>query len=157
MATMTGERIRSELDARAISYEVVDHATAYTAQEIAASEHISGRSFAKPVMLMADGRLVMAVMPGDVRVDIDKARSALGAGDVRLATEAEFSPSFPDCEAGAEPPFGNLYGVPVYLDDGFTSERVVFNAGTHRQTMSISLADFLRLVEPKRADLALGH
>jgi Ala-tRNA(Pro) deacylase len=157
MATMTAERVRTHLDERGISYEVMDHPTAYTAQEIAAAEHISGRSFAKPVMLMADGRIVMAVMPGDARVDFDKAPGVLGAKNVRLATEAEFSSLFPDCEAGAEPPFGNLYGVPVYLDEGFESERIVCNAGSHRQTISLRLSDFLALVQPTRTDLSTGR
>lgn len=156
MTTMTAERVRTHLDERGVGYELVDHRPAYTAQEIAATEHIAGESFAKPTLLMADEKLVMAVMPGPRRVDFDKARRALGTDEVRLATEAEFSSAFPDCEVGAEPPFGNLYGLPVYIDERLSADPIAFNAGSHRQTMTMALSDFLDLVTPIRADLASG-
>jgi Ala-tRNA(Pro) deacylase len=154
MAMMTAERVRTHLDEQGIRYELADHPLAYTAQEVAAAEHVAGETFAKPTLLMADRKLVMAVMPGPLRVDFEKAREALGADEVRLANEAEFSPAFPDSEVGAEPPFGNLYGMPVYTDDRLTASRIVFNAGSHRQTMAMALSDFLEIVRPTRADLA---
>jgi Ala-tRNA(Pro) deacylase len=154
MPMMTAERVRARLDERGIHYDLVDHSLAYTAQEIAAAEHVAGESFAKPTLLMADGNLVMAVLPGPLRVDFEKARRALGAKEVRLAREAEFSSTFPDSEVGAEPPFGNLYGVPVYVDQRLTASRIVFNAGSHRQTMTMALSDFLDAVQPGQADLA---
>jgi Ala-tRNA(Pro) deacylase len=154
MAMMTAERVRTHLDEQGIRYELADHPLAYTAQEVAAAEHVAGETFAKPTLLMADGKLVMAVMPGPLRVDFEKAREALGADEVRLASEAEFSPAFPDSEVGAEPPFGNLYGMPVHTDDRLTASRIVFKAGSHRQTMAMALSDFLEIVRPTRADLA---
>jgi Ala-tRNA(Pro) deacylase len=154
MPIMTAERVRAHLDEQGIRYELADHPVAYTAQEIAAAEHVAGESFAKPTLLMADRKLVMAVLPGPLRVDFEKAREALGADEVRLANEAEFSPAFPDCEVGAEPPFGHLYGLPVYADDRLTASRIVFNAGSHHQTMAMALSDFLDIVKPIRADLA---
>ncbi len=154
MAMMTAERVRAHLDEQGIRYELDDHPVAYTAQEIAAAEHVAGETFAKPTLLMADGKLVMAVLPGPLRVDLEKAREPLGADEVRLATEAEFSPAFPDCEVGAEPPIGNLYGLPVYVDDRLTASRIVFNAGSHHQTMAMALGDFLDIVKPTRIDLA---
>lgn len=156
MAMMTAERVRTHLDEQGIRYELADHPVAYTAQEIAAAEHVAGETFAKPTLLMADGKLVMAVLPGPLRVDFERARRALGVEEVRLATEAEFSSAFPDCEVGAEPPFGNLYGLPVYVDDRLTASRIVVNAGSHRQTMTMALSDFLDIVKPIRADLARG-
>jgi Ala-tRNA(Pro) deacylase len=156
MAMMTAERVRAYFDEQGIRYELADHPVAYTAQEIAAAEHVAGETFAKPTLLMADGKLVMAVLPGPLRVDFERARRALGVEEVRLATEAEFSSAFPDCEVGAEPPFGNLYGLPVYVDDRLTASRIVFNAGSHRQTMTMALSDFLDIVKPIRADLASG-
>ena len=154
MATMTAERVRARLDERGIKYELVDHPTAYTAQEVAAAEHIAGHTFAKPTMLMADGRLVMTVLPGPLRVDLDKAKRATGANEIRLATESEFASAFPDCDLGGEPPLGNLYGVPVYVDERLRADRVVFNAGSHTQTMSMALTDYLNLAEATRADIA---
>ena len=156
MPIMTAERVRAHLDEQGIRYELADHPVAYTAQEIAAAEHVAGETFAKPTLLMADGKLVMAVLPGPRRVDFDKARRALGAEEVRLAKEAEFSSAFPDCEVGAEPPFGNLYGLPVYVDERLTASPIVFNAGSHRQTMTMALSDFVDVVTPIRADLASG-
>jgi Ala-tRNA(Pro) deacylase len=108
---------------------------------------------AKAVMLMADDRLVMAVVPGDRMVDLKKAAQALGTDSVRLAEEDEFAPSFPDCEPGAEPPLGALYDVPTLVDSGLDSPRITFNAGTHTQTITMALADYLELTKPKRSDL----
>lgn len=154
MATMTAERVRTMLDERGVPYEMMDHPLAYTAQEVAAAEHISGDSFAKATLLMADGQLVMAVLPAPLKVDLEKARRVFDATEVRLATETEFQPTFPDSELGAEPPFGHLYSLPVYLDQRLTADTITFNAGSHRQTMSISLSDYLDLEQPVRADLA---
>jgi Ala-tRNA(Pro) deacylase len=154
MATTTAQRVRARLEEQGIPYELTDHPTAYTALEVAEAEHIAGNTFAKPTLLMADGKLVMAVLPAPLRVDLDKAKRALGATEVHLATESEFGSTFPDCDLGAEPPFGNLYGVPVYLDERLTASPIVFNAGSHQQTMSMALDAYLDLAKPTRADLA---
>ncbi|HEX6299425.1 MAG TPA: YbaK/EbsC family protein [Acidimicrobiia bacterium] len=102
---------------------------------------------------MADDRLVMAVIPGDEMVDLEKAERALGAGSLRLAEEDEFAASFPDCEPGAEPPFGALYEVPTLVDHGLDSPRITFNAGTHADPITMALDDHRDLTKPKRADL----
>jgi Ala-tRNA(Pro) deacylase len=130
------------------------HPTAFTAQEVAASDHVSGKILAKVVMVKADERLVMLVVPAHERVDLDKAAGVLGAGRVRLAEEDEFEEAFPDCEAGAMPPFGNLYGIPVFVDRELAVNlNLVFQAGTHTDTMGIRFEDFERLVRPVLADL----
>jgi Ala-tRNA(Pro) deacylase len=108
---------------------------------------------AKTVMLMAGDRLVMAVLSGDRMVDLEKAGRALGAERVRLAEEDEFAASFPDCEPGAQPPFGDLYDVPILVDHGLDSPKITFNAGTHTETITMGLGDYLELTNPKRADL----
>ena len=148
-------RVRKYLIEHGVGYEVEQHPLAYTAQEVAAVEHIPGRSFAKPVMLMADGDLVMAVLSATQRLDFDKASKAIGCDSVRLANEEEFAPVFPDCERGAEPPFGNLYGIPMYVDERLTPDEMVFNAGSHTETMKVATAEYLGLVKPARADLAV--
>jgi Ala-tRNA(Pro) deacylase len=130
------------------------HPTAFTAQEVAASDHVSGRIVAKVVMVWADGRLAMLVVPAPKRVDFGKAAMALGAADLRLAHEEEFAELFPDCEPGAMPPFGNLYGVPVYTDRALAENlNLVLQAGTHTETMGIRFDDYERLVRPALADL----
>lgn len=153
---MSAEKVRSYLMEHGVGYETHSHPVAYTTSEVAEAEHIPGKAMAKPVMLVADDELVMAVMPGDEKVDLEKANRALDGADVRLAEESEFAPRFPDCERGAEPPFGALYGVPTLVDVGLTSARITFNAGTHSETITMALDDYLELTNPKKVDLAIG-
>lgn len=150
------DRLESHFRENGVVFEVQEHATAFTAQKVAASEHVPGRMFAKVVMVRADGDLVMLVLPAPSVVDIAKVSEVLGGRQVRIAREAEFASAFPDCEAGAMPPFGNLYDVPAYVDRQLgRNERIVFQAGTHTVTMSVSYADFERLASPTVADLAV--
>lgn len=149
------ERLEQFLRENGVSFEIQHHPTAYTAQEVAASEHVPGNMFAKTVMVMADGNLVMLVLPASFDVHFARTAGALGAQEVRLATEDEFSGIFPDCEIGAEPPFGNLYGLPVWADRTLEQEEtIVFRAGTHSDTISMSYGDFARLAAPRIADIA---
>lgn len=151
------ERLRSYLQENGVAFEEHEHRKAFTAQEVAAAERIPGRMLAKPVMVLADGRLAMLVVEAPQRVDLDRARAALGAAEVRLAREDEFAEAFPDCEPGAMPPFGNLYDVPVYVDRAVTrNDRLVFQAGAHTRTMSVRYADLERLVQPTVAEFARG-
>ncbi len=143
------EKLRSYLKAQGVEFEVISHPPAYTAQELAAVEHIKGRFHAKVVMAFAGDQLVMLVLPATHRVDLDKLKAELGVPAVRLAKEQEFSSVFPDCEVGAMPPFGNLYGVPVYVDVSLTADPwIAFLAGSHTVTMRMAYADFERLVHP---------
>lgn len=146
-------RVRTFLEDNGVAFEVERHRPAYTAQEVAAAEHVTGDRFAKAVVLMAGASPVMAVVSANRRVNVSKASAAVGS-DVRLATEAEFAPLCPDCERGAEPPFGTLYDMPVYLDTSFTSSDMVFNAGNHEETITMSTADYVKLVAPIRAELS---
>ena len=115
-------RLREFLEMNKVPYSVHSHPQAYTAQEVAALAHVAGRMLAKVVMAKADDRLIMLVMPADHRVDLERLKGTLG-NDVRLATEAEFRDAFPGCEVGAMPPFGNLFGIPVYVDRSARSRR----------------------------------
>jgi Ala-tRNA(Pro) deacylase len=148
------EHVRTYLMEHGVGYETHTHPLAYTTNQVAEAGDISGKEMAKAVMLIAGDRLVMAVIPGDRRVDLQKAERVLGTQRVRLAKEGEFAPSFPDCEPGAEPPFGALYDVPTLVDHGLDSPRITFNAGTHTETITMALEDYLELTKPKRADLA---
>ena len=150
------ERLEGYFRENGVPFEVQEHRPAFTAQRVAATEHVPGRMFAKVVMAEEDGDLLMLVLPANSAVDTQKASAVVGGEAVRLAAEREFAPRFPDCEAGAMPPFGNLYDLPVYVDSGLgTSERIVFQAGTHTVTMSVPYADFERLAHPTVADLAV--
>lgn len=143
------KRLKAMLDEAKIPYEVYNHALAYTAQEIAAKQHVSGNEMAKVVMIEADERLVMGVVRGNDKINLHVVEESLGVRHARLATEDEFIARFPDCEIGAMPPFGNLFGVNVYVDPALAKdEYIYFNAGNHVQTVRLKYKDFARLVEP---------
>jgi Ala-tRNA(Pro) deacylase len=147
-------RLREFLELNKVPYSVHSHPQAYTAQEVAALAHVAGRMLAKVVMVKAGDRLIMLVMPADHRVDLERLQGTLG-NDVRLATEAEFRDAFPGCEVGAMPPFGNLFGIPIYVDRSLEAdEEIVFNAGTHTLTAKLAFGDFVRLTEPRMAEFA---
>lgn len=148
-------KLREFLDSAGVKYEVLSHRQAFTAQEVAEAQHVKGKELAKVVVLRSGGQFFMAVLPAPFRVDLDLAEGVVGRHDLRLATEEEFTGLFPQCEAGAMPPFGNLYNLPVFVDQSLTrDEDIVFNAGTHTQTVRMKYADFVRLVQPKVAAFA---
>ncbi len=151
------EKLEVHLREHAVPFEVHHHPPAYTAQGVAQAEHVSGRTMVKVVMAFADGKMVMLAVPAPRHVDLVKAAEATGAKEVRLAHEDEFAAAFPDCDVGAMPPFGNLYGIPVYVDAELAEdESIVFNAGTHEDTIRMKYADFERLVKPSRSKLSAG-
>jgi Ala-tRNA(Pro) deacylase len=150
------ERLEQYLHAQQIPYQIQHHPVAFTAQKIAEGEHISGKKVAKSVVAFADNTMVMLVLPAAFRVDLQKVQECLGVKDVRLAREEEFQATFPDCEVGAIPLFGNLYGLPVYVDESLTTqETIVFPIGTHTETMSLKYADVERLMHPTVLKFAL--
>jgi Ala-tRNA(Pro) deacylase len=149
------EKLEDHLREQAVPFEVHHHPPAYTAQRVAELEHVSGKMVVKVVMAFADGKMVMLAVPAPKHVSLTKAADATGAKDVRLAHEDEFAAAFPDCEVGAMPPFGNLYGLPVFADTELAQdEMIVFNAGTHQDTIHMKYADFERLVKPSLASLS---
>ncbi len=152
---MIAERVRRYLEENQVHYTHHTHGTAYTAQEVAAQEHVPGRMMAKTVVVHTGDGFILAVLPAPLRVDLGAVRAALGKPEARLATEAEFAKLFPDSETGAMPPFGNLYGLDVYADESLArDEEIVFNAGTHQDTIRMRYEDFARLVKPKVMALA---
>ena len=143
-------KVRAFLDSHGVKYVVISHSKAFTAQGIAAISHIPGRELAKSVIVKLDGDLAMAVLPASYQVDLEALRRATGVQVAELATEAEFKRHFPDCETGAMPPFGNLYGIPVYVDETLAQDReIAFNAGSHYELIKLAYDDFARLVKPE--------
>ncbi len=156
MAQACLDKLRDYLKSEGVEFETITHPPAYSAQELAAIEHIKGRFHAKVVMAFAGDQLVMLVLPASHRVDLDRLRAELGISAVRLAKEQEFSSVFPDCEVGAMPPFGNLYRVPVYVDVSLRADPwIAFLAGSHTVTVKMSYADYERLVRPTVKDFAV--
>ena len=147
---MPVQRLKDFLDEHQVKYVVISHSRAFTTQEIAAATHIPGKELAKTVIVDIDGKTAMAVLPGSQKVDLALLRDALGAERVALAKEAAFKDRFPECDLGAMPPFGNLYGMPVYVADSLTEdEEIAFNAGSHTQLVKMAYQDFERLVQPE--------
>ncbi len=149
-------RILKHLDREGVPYNVISHPPAFSAQKIAAAAHVRGREMAKIVMVKLEGKLAMTVVPADCSLDIDHFRTATGIDDVEMASEVEFKDRFPDCEGGAMPPFGNLYGLPVFVADALARlEHIAFNAGNHREIIRLRYLDFVRLVQPRVVGLTL--
>ena len=155
---MATRALTDYLDNNDIYYHCYNHEPAVTAAEVAQSSHIPGRHMAKTVIVDVDGMLTMAVLPADQYLDPEKLRLALNAHHVRLASEDEFKDRFPLCEPGGEPPFGNLYNMPVYVDDTLISQDwIAFNAGTHTEVIKMGMGDFLRLSEATTCSFAMLH
>ncbi len=149
-------RLREFLDSHGVRYFVVSHSAAYTAQEIAAAAHVPGKELAKTVMVNIAGKMAMVILPASRQLDFERLREITDTRNVELAGEKEFAGLFPECEIGAMPPFGNLYGMDVYVSEELESDdEIAFNAGAHNELLRLSYEDYKKLVHPKIARLSL--
>ncbi|MEK6690175.1 MAG: YbaK/EbsC family protein [Nitrospirota bacterium] len=157
------KKLKEFLDQNNVKYQVAGHPEVYTAQEIAAALHVPGKELAKVVMIRSvedpthrEGRFVMTVLPASWRIDMAKLKDILKAKDMKLATEEEFKDLFPDCEVGAMPPFGNLYGFDVYVDKALSEDdEIFFQAGNHIESIKMTYEDYSKLVKPKVAEFGV--
>jgi Ala-tRNA(Pro) deacylase len=141
--------LHAYLNHERVHYDVLPHAETFRALAIAQMLHTPEKKMAKVVIVKADRRFVMTVLPASWKVDLRRLRTVFASHSVRLATEDEFASLFPDCELGAMPPFGNLYKIPVYVDQSLTEdEEIVFQAGTHSDAIRMRYWDFAALVFP---------
>ncbi|MCE5267703.1 MAG: YbaK/EbsC family protein [Planctomycetaceae bacterium] len=155
---MPVKKLKEFLDSNEVKYISINHSAAYTAQEIAASAHVRGKDLAKTVIVTLDGKMAMAVLPASRKVSFDLLREASDADNVQLASERAFCDMFPGCEIGAMPPFGNLYGMEVYVSNLLAEDKeIAFNAGSHTELIRLGFNDFQRLVKPKMAKVAFGE
>lgn len=147
---MLNKKLQQYLDSKKVRYVAIAHTPAYTAQEIAARAHIPGHELAKSVVLKADGKFILAVLPSDYLADLDRIRHLLNVQKVEFANEEEFKYAFPDCEIGAMPPFGNLYKMDTYVAASLSDDdRIAFNAGNHKELIQINYKDYIKLVHPR--------
>lgn len=147
---MPVKKLKEFLDSHQVKYVSMTHSPAFTSQEIAASAHISGKHLAKTVIIKANGKLAMVVIPANDQVNFTKLKEASGSSAVDLASESDFKDKFAGCEVGAMPPFGNLYDMPVYVSSQLSKQdQIMFNAGSHSELMQLAYRDFERLVKPK--------
>lgn len=151
-------RLTNLLSDEHIDYVTIPHTTSYTAQETAASAHVRGIEFAKTVIVKIDGKLTMAVLPAQYKIHLGLLKKETDTTRVELASEDDFRGLFPGCETGAMPPFGNLYGMDVYVEDSMLAdEEIAFNAGSHNEVIKLSYHDYMKLVQPKIARFATLH
>lgn len=151
-------KIETYLKENGVEFEAHEHPPAYTAQEVAAEEHVSGKLLAKAVVVRGGAdKYALCVLPAPQKLDLHKAAAAMGVDSAELADEEEMARLFPDVEVGAEPPFGNLYDLPTYVDTRLAEdEEILCQAGSHRRAIRLKYADFARLTEPKVCDLAVS-
>ena len=146
---MIASALKSLLEDHGVDYATIHHPTAYTAQETAEAAHISGQKVAKTVMAKLDGKLAMIVVSAAHRLNLAALRDQTGAHRVELARENEFEDAFPECELGAMPPFGTLYGMEVFVERELArNDTIAFNAGGHDELMTMAYRDFARLARP---------
>ncbi len=147
---MPVKKVKDFLDERGVKYVLISHSRAFTAQEIAASAHVPGKEMAKTVVIKINGEMALAVLPALYRVDLDLLKLVTHADAVELAGEKEFKDTFPGCEVGAMPPFGNLYAMRTFVADSLVEdESIAFNAGSHTELMRMAFKDFQRVVQPE--------
>ena len=141
--------IKQYLFHHAASYQRKSHSLAFTSQETAQVEHVPGAEFAKTVVLSADNRMILAVLPADHVVDLEILKKHVGCDHLSIAPEREFIEKFPGCEPGSMPPFGKLYGLPVYCDSALAKQaEIEFNAGSHVDVIRMAYSSFVKLEDP---------
>lgn len=146
---MPSNTIKDYLTKNNVDYSIISHTPAYTAPEIAAVTHLSGKHLAKVVIIKIDGKFAMVVEPAHQKINLKSFSELTGKKNVELATESEFRDKFPDCELGAMPAFGNLYDMDVYVTESLTKDNeIAFNAGNHGELIKMSFKDYERLVHP---------
>jgi len=150
------KKLKDYFEKNQVAYEMGFHPEVFTAQEIAAAQHIPGKEMVKVVIVKADGKMLMLVLPASYQIDMKKLKKLLKAKKIGIAKEKQFEELFPDCEVGAMPPFGNLYSLEVWVDQVLTEDAsIVFQAGNHIETVKIKYNDYASLVNPKVGDFSV--
>ena len=145
--------LQTYLDRFNVRYQVTEHPVVFTAQALAEAEHVSGHQVIKPVLVEADGQMILCALPASDRIDLEALREDLEAEDIRLADESAMREVFRGCELGAEPPIGALFGLPTIADESLLSQRkVTFQAGSHQSAVTMTMDDYRRLAQP-----GIGH
>jgi len=153
---MPVKKLKDFLDKENVRYVSTYHSLVYTAQEVAEAVHVKGKEMAKTVMIKLDGKMAMAVLPASHQVDFEQLKRVSGVQEVTLATEKEFEDLFRDCHIGAMPPFGNLYGMDVFVSRALTEDKeIAFTAGSHYEVIKLAYKDFERLVNTKIGDFSV--
>ena len=146
-------KLKKYLDSNKVKYKALKHKLAYTAQEIAAAQEVPGKQVVKSVLVKAGDKFVLAVLPAIHLIDAKKLKTVLKCKSIKIATEKDIEKVIPDYKPGAMPPFGNLFGLETYVDKMLKEDvEIVFNGGTHKDTVKMKYADFEKLAKPKISD-----
>ena len=150
-------RLQQRLDLMKAAYEVIPHPVAETAMGVAHRTHVPGRSVAKVVIVRdASGMDFMVVLPAPRHFDRQALRRLTGREGVRLEDERVLQERFPDCELGAMPPYGDLYGMPTYVDPCLAEEEeIYFQGGNHHELVRMRYEDYERTAKPKVWDCCM--
>jgi Ala-tRNA(Pro) deacylase len=154
---MVNDRLKRYLDQEQVAYETLPHREVFTAREVATESHVAERQLAKVLAVRDEGNgHLMVVLPAACRLDLNALKHAAGRHRLSLAQEDEMGRLFPDCEIGAMPPFGHLYGMPVYVDACFPrAPTIVFQAGNHHEVVRMPYAEYVRLAKPVHGEFCL--
>ena len=148
-------KVTKMLDNEHVQYKVCLHTPAYTAQQMAQKEHVSGDNVAKPVIVNADGQDYMCVLPACCLIDFDALKSILQAQSIVLIDESRLKTIFPDCQIGAEPPFGSFYGMPTIMDDRLEKDEfIVFQSRSHEKAIRMDMDSYLKIEQPRIASFS---
>ena len=148
-------KLETYLEQHGVTFEKHTHGMTYTAQALAGAEHISGYMVAKPVVVKSGSRFAMCVLPAPAHVELDRVADVLNEPFARLATESEMAELFPDCELGAEPPIGELYGLETIIDEQLEQdEHIWMQAGTHTDAVRVRRDDWQRVCHAIVAPIA---
>jgi Ala-tRNA(Pro) deacylase len=141
-----------------VAYDIIEHPRTSDSTHTAEAAHVSGERIAKSVVLEDGERYLMAVVPATDHVDLGALHRRLGR-EIGLAAEEEVTRLFADCEPGAVPPLGQLYGIETILDEAFAdAEDVYFEGGDHRALVHVNGSDFLKLMgNVPRARIGVHH
>ena len=151
-------KIRVLLEKEHINYQVLEHDLAYTASEVAQVSHLPGHQVVKSVVVKGDGKWILCVLSATHKIDFDKLKKELSLKEAELANEGKVASLFPGCDVGAMPPFGQLAGIPVYVDENLQeNETIAFNAGTHTDMLKIRFKDYMRIVKPLLSDFSVQN
>lgn len=149
------ERLKQFLGEKNIRFETITHPEAFTAQEVAHAIHKTGKVLAKTVVVEADGKIMMTVVPAHHKVDLGAVKKVLGAKDVHLVPETKLRELFPECDLGAMPPIGPLYSLPVVVSKALAEKpEIIFNACTHTDCLMVKYADYEKVVHPHVAEIS---
>ncbi|MBL8967026.1 MAG: YbaK/EbsC family protein [Spirochaetaceae bacterium] len=151
---MATRRLMRMLEQNHVGFRLSTHRVAFSAMRTAEEAHVKGAEMAKSVALMVDGMPVLAVLPATMNVSFKRMKELMGAKRISLVDERMLDEYFPDCELGAMPAVGTMYKMPVVADRELEyDERISFNAGTHKEIVTMAFNDWKRLTHPRFADI----